>query len=101
MDKLKGKVIKSIADSLLKNDPVIFAYKELAKVHSNASIRRMIEGLLAKYFKENHLVFSRYVQPVWKSPPNREPKTIVHETFKLKPATSMHKLPFMYLSPSI
>ena len=98
---MKAQIIKKIADSILKTDPVKHSNKELSKIHSNASLRRLIEGLVQNYFQENKYVLDRYVLPSHKSPITRVPRTITHDNSKFKTLNSVQSLPYLYPSPLI
>jgi hypothetical protein len=73
----------------------------MAQVHSKASLRRLIEGMVAGYLKDNHLVLDRYVNPSWKSENIRRPMTVSHGRDRTQLKNSVQGLPYMYPSPLV
>lgn len=51
---MEDRVVKHVADEVLRNHPVfLFLKKDLKGVYSNASIRKVLEGEARKFFQEN------------------------------------------------
>ena len=73
----------------------------MAKVHSNSSVRRLIESLVTDYIKDNPAVLEKYYYRSVQATDFPQPRSVTHARDRMSSKQTVQQLPYLYQSPLI